>query len=436
VVRVSGGAGAIDSGDSVRAFSAVLPAAGPARRLASVTLAATVGKGIFLTAGVLFFNRAVHIPVVRVGLGLSVAGVISLLVGVVAGHLADRRGARGAYVVALSTGALATFGMLAVRGFWSFVVLVMVAVSAQAAGMVVRGPVINEIAGDRPQQLRAYVRATTNVGIAVGAALAGWAVQADTVAAYRWLIVANGVSLLVAAGAAVTLPAVRVVPAPPSGARWAAMRDRPYLALAVCDGILSIQYRVLTVAIPLWIVTATRAPGWTVAAVVVLNTAVVVLFQVRVSRGIDTPLRGGRAMRRSGVMFFLACVVVSWANGVPSWAAAGLLLAGVAVHSIGELWHAAGGFELSNVLAPRHATGQYLGVFGIGMGLAESIGPILLTSLCIAWGRPGWYVVGALLIGAGVVVPMVVRWAESTPPRSLRTTSENQTSGKVGEAVI
>nr|AKA59384.1 membrane transport protein [uncultured bacterium AB_9] len=416
-------------------MSAVLPAAGPARQLASVTLAATVGKGIFLTAGVLFFTRAVHLPVVRVGLGLSIAGAVSLVTGVLAGHLADRRGARGAYVAALAIGALATFGLLAARDFLSFLILVTIAVSAQAAGMVVRGPVINEIAGDRPQALRAYVRATTNVGISAGAALAGWAVQHDTVTAYRWLIVANGTFLLLAAALAIRLPRVRVTPAPPTASLWVAVRDRPYLALSLLDGILSIQYRVLTVAIPLWIVTATQAPGWTVAAVVVLNTAVVVLFQVRISRDIDTPSLAGRAMRRSGVMFFLACVVISWASGVPAWAAAALLLAGVAVHSVGELWQAAGGFELSNVLAPKHATGQYLGVFGIGMGLAESVGPLLLTSLCIAWGRPGWYVVGALLVSAGLIVPPVVAWAARTPPRVPRAPSAPQASRTIGEVV-
>ncbi|MEK8104159.1 hypothetical protein NKG94_01670 [Micromonospora sp. M12] len=41
------------------------------------------------------------------------------------------------------------------------------AIAAQAAGMVVRGPVINQIGGAKPQALRAYVRATTNVGIAL-----------------------------------------------------------------------------------------------------------------------------------------------------------------------------------------------------------------------------------------------------------------------------
>ncbi|WP_234435685.1 hypothetical protein [Streptomyces sp. NRRL F-2747] len=33
------------------------------------------------------------------------------------------------------------------------------------------------------------------------------------------------------------------------------------------------------------------------------------------------------------------------------------------------------------------ATGQYLGVFGLGAGLAEAAGPALIIFLCITWGR-------------------------------------------------
>ncbi|GAA4618726.1 hypothetical protein GCM10023195_84370 [Actinoallomurus liliacearum] len=79
---------------------------------------------------------------------------------------------------------------------------------------------------------------------------------------------------------------------------------------------------------------------------------------------------------------------------------------------MGELWHSAGGFEVSFSLAPDHAIGQYLGVFGLGAGLAEAFGPSLLISLCIAWGRPGWYVVGALFTLTGLAAPLAVRWAQ------------------------
>jgi hypothetical protein len=57
------------------------------------------------------------------------------------------------------------------------------------------------------------------------------------------------------------------------------------------------------------------------------------------------------------------------------------------------------------------ATGRYLGVFGLGAGIAEAVGPGLLIALCITWGRPGWYVAGALFLLTGLAMPAAVRWA-------------------------
>ncbi|WP_307061412.1 hypothetical protein [Streptomyces sp. B3I8] len=167
------------------------------------------------------------------------------------------------------------------------------------------------------------------------------------------------------------------------GPRRIALRDRPYLALTVLDGIMAIQFKVLTVAIPLWLVTHTEAPHWLISGTMLLNTLLVIAFQIRAGRNIDNPSAGATAYRRSGVAFLLACALISMSAGVPSWAAATLLPAAVAVHTIGELWHSAAGFEVSFALAPQHATGQYLGVFGLGAGLAEAVGPALLISLCI-----------------------------------------------------
>ncbi|MFD7261367.1 hypothetical protein [Streptomyces sp. NPDC059874] len=110
--------------------------------------------------------------------------------------------------------------------------------------------------------------------------------------------------------------------------------------------------------------------------------------------------------------FLVSCSLISLSAGVPAWAAATLLVTAVVIHTVGELWHSAGGFEVSFALAPEHATGQYLGVFGLGAGLAEAVGPALLISLCITWGRPGWYVVGALFALAGLATPAAVGWAQ------------------------
>ncbi|MFE3184130.1 MFS transporter [Streptomyces violascens] len=395
----------------------LLPEPGPQRTLVASNFVYTVGSGLYLTAGVLYFTHDRHLPPAQVGLGLGIAGIFALALGIAVGHLADRRGARGVYATALVVQALATAGFVLADGFWPFVLAVSAATGAKGAGNAARGPLIRHHGGDRPQAFRAYLRAVTNIGISLGAVLAGWAVQVGSHSAYQVLVLGN--ALAFAASAAVLLLLAPVAPEPAaSGPRRAALRDRPYLALTLLDGVMAIQFKVLTVAIPLWLVAATAAPHWLISGTMLLNTVIVIAFQVRAGRNVDTPAAGALAYRRSGVTFLLSCALISLSAGVPAWAAATLLLAAVVVHTIGELWHAAAGFEVSFALAPKHATGQYLGVFGLGAGLAEAVGPSLLIALCITWGRPGWYVVGALFALAGLAAPLAVGWAQRHQPHA------------------
>ncbi|QCX74722.1 Major Facilitator Superfamily protein [Streptomyces sp. YIM 121038] len=395
----------------------VLPAAGPQRVLALSNFVNTLGSGLYLTAGVLYFTQAVALPTGQVGLGLGIAGLVSLAAGVAVGHLADRRGARGVYVGTLVVQALATAGFVLADSFWPFVLAVCAATGAKAAGVAARSPLVRHYGGDRPQEFRAYLRAVTNVGISLGALLAGVAVQVGTLTAYHLLVAGN--ALAFAASAAVLLPLPPVAPAPAApGPRRAALRDRPYLVLTALDGVMAIQFKVLTVALPLWLAEATAAPLSLVSVTMLVNTLIVVALQVRASRGVDSPAAGGRAYRRSGVAFLGSCSLISLSAGVPARAAVTLLVTAVVVHAVGELWHAAAGFEVSFALAPPHATGQYLGVFGLGAGLAEALGPTLLISLCITWGRPGWYVLGALFAVTGLAAPLAVRWARRAPSPS------------------
>ncbi|WP_369264436.1 MFS transporter [Streptomyces sp. R35] len=389
----------------------LIPDAGPQRVIAASNFVYTVGSGLYLTAGVLYFTQAVHLPAGQVGLGLGIAGLVSLAVGIAVGHLADTRGARGVYATTLVVQALATAGFVLVDSFWPFVLAVCAATGAKAAGLAARSPIIRRYGGDRPQEFRAHLRSVTNIGISLGALLAGWAVQVGTHAAYQLLVIGNAIGFAASAAVLVLLPPV--TPGPTAGGpRWIALRDRPYLLITALDGIMAIQFKVLTVAVPLWLVAATTAPPWLISGTMLINTVIVIAFQVRASRSIDSPRTGGAAYRRSGVAFLVSCSLISLSAGAPAWAAAMLLMTAVVIHTVGELWHSAGGFEVSFALAPEHATGQYLGVFGLGAGLAEALGPGLLIALCITWGRPGWYVVGALFALTGLAAPLAVRRAK------------------------
>ncbi|MFE2521905.1 hypothetical protein [Streptomyces mirabilis] len=84
----------------------LMPDAAPQRVLEASNFVYIVGSGLYLTAGVLYFTEAVHLPANQVGLGLGITGLVALALGVTVGHLADRYGARGLYAATLVVQAL------------------------------------------------------------------------------------------------------------------------------------------------------------------------------------------------------------------------------------------------------------------------------------------------------------------------------------------
>ena len=188
------------------------------------------------------------------------------------------------------------------------------------------------------------------------------------------------------------------------------------MVVTALDGIMSMHGSVLVFALPLWIVGHTHAPRWFVGAGLLVNTVMVVLLQVRTGRDIDTNASAARAWRRAGRAFLAGLALIGFASGLPAWGAVLLILLGVGVHTLGELLHAAGSFELRYNLAYAHAQGQYSGVFRFGSGLASVAAPSLLAWACLDAGTPGWLLMGGLFLAVGPVVPRTVRWAERPRP--------------------
>ncbi|MFI2708900.1 MFS transporter [Micromonospora sp. NPDC018662] len=375
-----------------------------------------IGSGVFMVTAALFFTRVVGMPLAQVGLGMGVAAGAGLLAGVPVGHLADRRGPREVYLGMLLVQGAAMGALLVVRNFWLVLVALCVSELARSAGGAARGPLVRGIGGADLARFRAYLRSVANLAGSCAAIATGFAVQFDSRPAYLALVLTNALSFVAAAAVVAALPPLPPVPAPPRTGRWAVMRDRGYVAVTVLDGVMSIHHQVLLFALPLWIVGHTDAPRWLVGATALVNTALVVLLQVRASRGVDSSDAAGRAVRRAGVAFLAGMAVVAATATLPAWLAVAGIGLGVFVHTVGELWHTAGSMELRFSLAPAHAQGQYMGLFGFGAGLANVVAPTVLALFCITWGAPGWLLLGGVFLVAGVVTPGVVRWAERNRP--------------------
>ena len=79
---------------------------------------------------------------------------------------------------------------------------------------------------------------------------------------------------------------------------------------------------------------------------------------------------------------------------------------GPLIHVVGEMVGSPAASGASQMgLAPRERQGQYQGFAGMSFSLAGIVAPPLVTFLCIDWGRPGWFVLGGLILAAGALAP-------------------------------
>jgi hypothetical protein len=397
-----------------RWLATLVPEAGAPRRLGLATGINNLGNGMFLTASVLYFTRGLGFSVAEVGLGLTVAGLIGLLAGVPMGHLADRRGPRGVVVVSLLVLAVTMAGYIFVTRLWVFVLVAIADMLATSASRAARGGLIRRVGGEGAAAYRAQLRAIGNAGIGAGAVVAGLALQVDTKAAYQVLILVNAATFLLCAWVCMTLPRLAPLPHPSDARRWVALRDKPFVTYTALNGVMSLQYAVITFALPLWVVERTNAPRWMVAGVMLINTFECLLLQVRVGRDVRTVRQGGAAMRVAGFVFLVGFAGMALAADLSPWAAAAILAVAVAIHSVGEMWHASATFALGFELAPAFAQSEYVGLQDMGLGAALAVAPAVLGALCLGLGQVGWLLLGGLLAAAGLATVPVARWAART----------------------
>jgi MFS family permease len=380
-------------------------------KLQTAQLANSIGDGVFLVTSALYFTRVVGFSATQVGLALTVGWGAGLLAGVPLGHIADRRGPRGTAVALAVATAAAVGSLLVARAFLAAVLLYTVSQCGLAAAR--QALLAGLVAPADRTRVRAQLQATANAGLAIGAAFGGAALYFDTPTAYLLVLGLDAVSLLAAAVLLGRLPAVPRVLKVAGEPALAVLRDRPYAVIAGLNAVLLLYMPLLSIVIPLWIVNRTEAPRWSAAALLILNTVSVVLFQVRVARRANGLRSASRLIRYAGVLLLASCVVFALsAYGTSAWSAALVLLAAGVLQVFGEMMLASGSWEISFGLAPADKQGQYQGFFGTGTAVARMVGPLLLTTLVIGWGTPGLLVVGLLFLAAALATTPAVRAAE------------------------
>ncbi|MFE9255787.1 MFS transporter [Streptomyces sp. NPDC006879] len=391
-----------------------VPATRAGRTFAVISLVNAAGTGLFLAASAVFFVRSVGLTVAEVGAGLAISGVVGFLTTVPIGAAGDRFGARRTLVALQLWRAGGFVALCFAEGVVVFTLVSCALAAAEAATQPMTQAVASAtVAGADRTRTMAIIRTVRNVGFSLGALLAAPLLAADSIWAYRGIVLGTAVAFV---ASALMLTRLRIEGAdvvqrkvnPLTAIRQ--FRDWRYGLLAGLNGVLNLHVTLLSVGIPLWALEATEMPAGLLPVLVLINTLMSIVLQVPVAKAAERAGGAVRALRLGGVALVLCCVALALAAGPASpWAAGAVLVLACVLLTFGEMWQATGGWDLSYAYAPEDRKGVYLSVFSLGGTGQRIVGPALVTSVVIVAGPAGWLGLAALFALATLLVTPVTR---------------------------
>ncbi len=407
------------SGVVRRVVREYLPGSHAGRVFASSTLLSAFGTGLFLAGSAVFFTRQAGLSAAQLGAGLSIAAAVGLVALLPLGAVADRAGARPTLVGALLWRALCFVALAFVQGPIAFTV----AAACQAAAQNITGPVTQALVGTLSEEgdrtrMMAVVRTVRNIGFSLGALAAAPLLLTDSTWLNRGVLLGNALAFVASAVLLARLrlaaPARAVTVRNPLAA-FGAVRDWRYLCLTALNSVLALHMTLLAVGLPLWVTRHQGAPDALVPVMIFVNTVLAVAFQVPFARRVTDPRSGARALRWTGLALAgCAALLAVPAAASPAVAIGAVLFACVAL-TAGELWQAAGGWELSYAYAPEDRRNVYLSLFSLGNSAQDMAGPLLVAAVVLPLGALGWFMLAALFVVAALLASLVVPLLDRRP---------------------
>ncbi|TDP97956.1 MFS transporter [Labedaea rhizosphaerae] len=390
------------AGTGVRGW---LPASPHERRYATITAIDSLGTGSFLTVSVVLFVTVVEVTPTQIGVALGIGGVLSVLTRVPLGRLSDRLGHRRSLVLVHLLRGLAFPGYLLIDGYTEFLVLSVFILVVDGWESPVRKVVLLAFAPlSQRVRIAAYNRSVYNVAFSAGSLLGALALLDSTGRVSLYLMVtANSLSFLFAAVLAYRMPASSTAPA---SRRPAPVRSRQYAVVGLLLGCLFTCTSVLTIGLPLLVLSHFAEHRWLIGFCLALHTAIAIVLQIRLSRG-TSDIRGAcRAGVIGGSVLAVACLLfyAGARTSTQLTVGVGLLLLAVAALSIGELLVSAATWGLSVSLRKHDLTAHNQSVWSMYISLPQLLGPFVVVWALHQFGDAGWPALGALILLAALAL--------------------------------
>jgi MFS family permease len=404
----------------------LIPPTPLSRRLSTQSLLFATAEGTFLTGSAVFFTQVVGLRATQVGLGLTVAGVVSLLVAYPAGKLTDRVGPKRMWSVGAFIAALLFAAWPFIDTFTAYVAMVVAFEIVENAGSAGRNAyVLDVMPEDERVATQAYMYSALNVGFTVGAVIGGIALAFDNVTVMRWLpLVTLGIGFVNAVfisrlpRAPHDLRRTEEVPVPSSEPRGRGpLRNVGWMLASLFTGTMWTNGVLLNVVIPLWLVQATDAPHWLLAWLFGTNTVLCIFLPSYTSRNVATITDALRSIRVSGVFFVAACLITMATHSTSGLLTIFLVWLGHVAVTGAELYCSGASWAFQAKLMDPHRRGEYGGVSEVFSSLGNRWAPALFTFLAMSWHPEalpgaGWLVIAGIAVVAVIGLHPTTRMAE------------------------
>lgn len=180
------------------------------------------------------------------------------------------------------------WGYQLVHNYSTYIVAALfVGLSDRSQNAATGGLIAQVTSGSSRVEARARLRSVTNIGVSLGALLGGIALQIGTSSAFRMLLLTDACVCYLAALLVLPIKINQARVTPARKTRKHILPDSRYLIVSGINAVISLHFDLVSYLLPIWVSLRTDAPGAIASIAVIIDTAVVVLFQVPVSKKVS-----------------------------------------------------------------------------------------------------------------------------------------------------
>ena len=393
------------------------------------------GNGLALPFLVIYLHNVRGFSLGTAGLIVAISSAGLVGAGIFAGPLIDRFGPKRVLGTGLVLQAVG-YGLLPlVRSPWQAFVLVGIEGAGSAGFWPSQSTLISRLTpAARRHAAFAQQRVTMNLGIGLGGLAAGLIAHVDDPTSFTVLFVLDAFTFLAYVGVLAFIRDPGVEPSEagdvPASYR-AVLRHKTFLGLWGLNFLFVFAGYSLFSLLPVFAHDESGLSERQIGAIFFVNTAVIVIAQLPLSRWIE----GRRRMRALALMPLLWAVAWLLVDAAGFWLTAGAAFALIALAAvilgIGECFHGPAHQALVSDIGPPSLRGRYFAVHSLSWGLAGTLGPAVGGFILAAAPFALWPLASAVCVVAALGVLAIERFI---PPKLQRIPRDDAFTPTLAEA--